>query len=27
VGAAASTGVGYGLYKGARWALSRRRAD
>ena len=24
VGAAASTGVGYGLYKGARWALSRR---
>ncbi|MBV9098988.1 MAG: zf-HC2 domain-containing protein [Frankiaceae bacterium] len=25
VGAAASTGVGYGLYRGARWALSRRR--
>ena len=24
VGAAASTGVGYGLYRGARWALSRR---
>jgi len=24
VGAAASTGVGYGIYKGARWALSRR---
>jgi anti-sigma factor RsiW len=26
VGAAASTGVGYGLYKGARWALAHRRA-
>jgi anti-sigma factor RsiW len=25
VGAAASTGVGYGVYKGLRWALSRRR--
>lgn len=25
VGAAASTGVGYGLYKSARWALSRRK--
>jgi anti-sigma factor RsiW len=24
VGAAASTGVGYAAYKGARWALSRR---
>lgn len=24
VGAAASTGVGYALYKGARWALSKR---
>jgi anti-sigma factor RsiW len=24
VGAAASTGVGYGVYKGLRWALSRR---
>jgi len=25
VGAAASTGIGYGLYKGARWALASRR--
>ena len=25
VGAAASTGVGYGLYRGARWALSKRK--
>jgi anti-sigma factor RsiW len=25
VGAAASTGVGYAVYKGARWALSARR--
>jgi len=25
VGAAASTGVGYALYKGARWALTRRK--
>jgi anti-sigma factor RsiW len=25
VGAAASTGVGYGVYKAARWALSRRK--
>ena len=24
VGAAASTGVGYALYKGARWAMSKR---
>jgi hypothetical protein len=24
VGAAASTGVGYAMYKGARWALARR---
>lgn len=24
VGAAASTGIGYGLYRGARWALSKR---
>jgi predicted anti-sigma-YlaC factor YlaD len=26
VGAAASTGVGYAVYRGARWALSRRRS-
>ncbi len=25
VGAAASTGVGYGLYRGMRWALTHRR--
>jgi hypothetical protein len=25
VGAAASTGAGYALYRGARWALSRRK--
>ena len=25
VGAAASTGVGYGVYKGVRWALSKRK--
>ena len=25
VGAAASTGVGYAVYKGARWALSKRK--
>jgi predicted anti-sigma-YlaC factor YlaD len=25
VGAAASTGIGYAAYKGARWALARRR--
>jgi len=25
VGAAASTGVGYALFRGARWALSKRR--
>jgi predicted anti-sigma-YlaC factor YlaD len=25
VGAAASTGIGYAAYRGARWALSRRR--
>ena len=25
VGAAASTGVGYGIYRGVRWALSRRK--
>ena len=25
VGAAASTGVGYGVYKGLRWALSKRK--
>ena len=25
VGAAASTGVGYGIYRGARWALSKRK--
>ena len=27
VGAAASTGVGYAVYRGARWALSRRRSS
>ncbi|MBV9290936.1 MAG: hypothetical protein JO222_00690 [Frankiales bacterium] len=26
VGAVASTGVGYAAWKGARWALSRRKA-
>jgi predicted anti-sigma-YlaC factor YlaD len=25
VGAAASTGVGYGIYRGMRWALSKRK--